>query len=214
MKKKILAGLFLLLLILCIGFFYFRSKIYFSHGDKKENVLIEITKGEGKDEIANDLADRGIIGNHLYFLAYFALNRESKAIYPGEYLLNGDLTIPEIVAVITNPKKVYEKVLFKEGWTAKMMAEELTAHGFSGQEFLDMANHPPQDIVSQFKVLQDKPQARSLEGYLFPDTYYFSKEATTEGIMKKIRFLDIFPYRFIRLSFNIELGFSKSSYFF
>jgi UPF0755 protein len=186
MKKKILAGLFLFLLILGIGFFYFRSQIYFSHGELKKNTIFEIKKGESTSEIGKDLFKRGIIHNQLYFLAYFAINRNTKAIYPGEYLISGDLTIPEIAAVVTNPKKVYEKVLFKEGWTAKLMAGELDAHGFSGQEFLAIVDQPSQDIISQFKVLSDKPQPRSLEGYLFPDTYYFSKEATTDGIMKKI----------------------------
>lgn len=184
--KKLLLGLFFFLLIFCIGFFYFRCQIYFSKGNEKDNVLFAIEKGESTNQIGKNLAEKGLVENSLYFLAYFGINREAKAIYPGEYLLNGNMTIPEIAAVITNSKKVYEKVLFKEGWTAKQMAEELGARGFSGKEFLDEVNSPSQEIVSQFRVLSDKPKAMSLEGYLFPDTYYFSKEATTDGILKKI----------------------------
>jgi UPF0755 protein len=66
------------------------------------------------------------------------------------------------------------------------MAEELELHGFSGKDFLAVVNDPSEEITSQFKVLKDNPEEASLEGYLFPDTYYFSKEATAEGIIKKI----------------------------
>ncbi|HCU70877.1 MAG TPA: endolytic transglycosylase MltG [Candidatus Moranbacteria bacterium] len=186
MRKKFLSGFLFFLIALCAAFFYFRAQIYFSQGDKKQNVLFKIEKGESKDEIGENLSKKGIIKNKLYFLAYFAIKRETKSIYPGEYLINGNMTIPELATVITNPKKIYEKVLFKEGWTAKIMAEELESHGFSGKDFLDVVNNPSKETISQFKVLKDKPQDASLEGYLFPDTYYFSKEATAEGIIKKI----------------------------
>jgi UPF0755 protein len=186
MIKKLVIGLFSVLLIVGIGSFYVRSQIYFSQGSQQANKLFEIKKGEGTMQIGKNLADQGLISNHLYFLIYFALNQKSKAIFPGEYLLNGKMTIPEMAVVITNPKKVYERVLFKEGWTAKQMAAELDVHGFSGTEFLASVSHPSSEIVSAFEILGDKPQASSLEGYLFPDTYYFSQEATSDGILKKI----------------------------
>ncbi len=186
MVKRFFLSALILLLLAGSGFFYVRSQIYFSHGDQKENMLFEIKKGESTSQIGKNLAEKSLIGNNWYFLAYFALSQKAKTIFPGEYLLNGEMTIPEIAVVITNPKKVYEKVLFKEGWTAKQMASELEAHGFSGQEFLAGVNNPSAEMVAAFSVLSDKPQGKSLEGYLFPDTYYFSREATTDGILKKI----------------------------
>lgn len=186
MLRKLLVFLSLFLLILCIGFFYFRTQINFSQGEQKNNIIFEIKKGESTFQISKNLSVEGIITQQLYFLAYFAMNQKSRAIYPGEYELNGKMTIPEIAALITNSKKVYERVLFKEGWTVAQMAAELEAHGFSGADFLAQVNNPEEELVAGFSVLADKPSQRSLEGYLFPDTYYFSKEATTDGIIKKI----------------------------
>ena len=66
------------------------------------------------------------------------------------------------------------------------MAAELTNRGFDGGAFLSLVNNPPAETTSQFASLSDKPQGATLEGYLFPDTYYFSKDATPAGILKKI----------------------------
>ncbi len=185
MKKKLII-LLVIIMVIVGGFFYFRTQVYFSHGAQTQSGVFEIQKGEGNAQIAANLQDKGIISNKIYFWFYLKTHNLLNKVYPGDYLLNGDMTIPEIAVIITNPKKVYEKVLFKEGWTMKQMAEELKSHGFDDAAFLNMANNPSQDILSQFSVLADKPKSATLEGYLFPDTYYFSREATPEGILKKI----------------------------
>lgn len=185
MKKFIISLLFLVAAGVA-GFFYLRTQVYFSHGSQEGNSVFKIEKGEGGTMIAENLEKQGIISNKLYFLIYLKTKDLSSQIYPGEYLLNGGMTIPEIVVIITNPEKVYEKVLFKEGWTAKQMAEELKTYGFDGEAFLRLAEKPSQEIIDQFPVLADRPKDAGLEGYLFPDTYYFSREATPEGILKKI----------------------------
>lgn len=186
-RKKLLLGIPAIILILLIGaFFYGYNEIYYSHGTRKDNIIFDIGKGEGNAQIASDLKNKGLISGKIYFWLYLKTHELLNKIYPGEYLLNGNLTIPEISAVITNSKKSYEKVLIKEGLTAKQISEELTNHGFDGNAFLNLVNNPPQEIVSQFAVLSDKPASATLQGYLFPDTYYFSKDATPEGILKKI----------------------------
>jgi UPF0755 protein len=184
--KKYLIAFFLLAIILAGGFFYFRSKIYYSHGNYDKNIIFEIKKGEGNAEISANLKDKGIISGKVYFWIYLKSHRLLNKIYPGEYLLNGKMTIPEVAVIITNSKKSYEKVLFTEGMTAKQMSEELNNHGFDGGAFLTLINNPSEDIISQFAFFSDHPKGATLEGYLFPDTYYFSKEATPEGILKKI----------------------------
>jgi len=168
------------------GLFYFNHQVGFSHGSYTQNKIFKINKGDGNATVGNNLEKEGLISNNWYFYYYIRSHGLLNKLYPGEYLLNGGMTIPEIAAIITNPQKVYERVTFIEGWTAKQMADELSNHGFDGSNFLNLANNPPAEIVSQFKSLADKPKDAALEGYLFPDTYYFSKDATSDGILKKI----------------------------
>jgi len=185
-KTKCLAISFAVTAVLISGFFYFRYQIYFSHGDFQQNKIFEIAKGDGNATVGKNLQTAGLVSNEWYFYFYLRAHGLLNKLYPGQYLLNGQMTIPEIAAVVTNPKKVYEKVTFIEGWTARQMADELKSHDFDGDAFLNLVNNPPKEIVSQFAILSDKPASASLEGYLFPDTYYFSKDATAEGILKKI----------------------------
>jgi len=184
MKKIII--LLIIIVIAIGGFFYFRSQIYFSRGIANQNAIFEIKAGEGNAQIAKNLQEDGIISRDVYFLIYLKTHNLLNKIYPGEYLLNGDMTIPEVAIVITNSKKSFERVLFKEGWVATQMADELQARGFDGIEFLNIVDNPTNDLVSQFSILNDKPKEVSLEGYLFPDTYYFSQDSTALGIVKKI----------------------------
>jgi UPF0755 protein len=184
LKRFVIAAV--IVLILVGGFFYLSHQVYFSHGTFASNKIFVISKGDGNATIGKNLQKEGLISNNLYFYFYVRTHGLLNKLYPGDYLLSGNMTIPEITAIITNPKKTYEKVTLIEGWTAKQMADELNSHGFEGDAFLALINNPPKEIVSQFAVLSDKPAQASLEGYLFPDTYYFSKDATAEGIFKKI----------------------------
>ncbi len=187
MKKRLWISFSIVIAVALIGgFFYVRDQAYFSHGREQNNVVFNIQKGEGSLRIAADLESKSLISSRFYFWGYLKARGLSDKIYPGRYLLSGKMTIPEIAAIVTNPQKVYEQVLFKEGWTAKQMADELDVHGFDGAAFISLVKNPPEDMVSQFSVLSDKPAGASLEGYLFPDTYYFSREATPKGILEKI----------------------------
>lgn len=137
-------------------------------------------------QIAENLKKEGLISGKLYFYYYFKINNLLNKIYPGEYLLRKNMTIPEIAVIITNPQKTFITVTFPEGWTAEQMSARLSASGFDGNSFQKLVNNPTEDILSQFLFLKDRPANATLEGYLFPDTYKFAKEATPEGILRKI----------------------------
>jgi len=181
-RRKISIVIIVLLIAAVGGLLYVYHQIYFSHGIESSNVMFSIAKGDGNGVIAANLEKEGLISQKIYFWIYLKKHNLLNKIYP----LNGNLTIPEIAAIITNPQKVFITVTFPEGWTAAQMADRLSANGFDGGAFLELVNNPPEDILSKFSVLTKKPNGASLEGYLFPDTYKFSKEATPEGILEKI----------------------------
>lgn len=185
MLKRFLIA-FAIVAILVGGFFYIYYKVGHSNGSFQDNKIFTVNKGEGNATVSKNLERAGLVSNNWYFYLYIRTHGLVNHLYPGQYLLSGKMSIPEIAAILTNPKKAYEKVTLIEGWTAKQMADELTSHGFDGGAFLDLVKNPPREITAQFAVLSSLPAKTSLEGYLFPDTYYISKDATPEGILKKI----------------------------
>ena len=168
------------------GFFYFRYEVYFSHGSVSGDKIFEVSKGEGNGEVGTSLRQDGFISGSWYFYYYIKTHGLLNRILPGKYKLNGNMTIPEIALVITNEKNIlpgYVEITFPEGLTIQQMADKINANELDGQGFLGLAKDPSPDLIEKFNFLQE---GKSLEGYLFPDTYYFSKEIDARGIIVKI----------------------------
>lgn len=170
--------------VLIGGFFYFRYQVYFSHGDSVKNEVFTIKKGEGNKLIGENLAEQGLISGKYYFYFYMWSRKLSGKILPDDYELSGRMTIPEIAIMITNEQDKTKKITFPEGWSAKQMAERLTANNLPGDEFLEIVNNPG-ELKGNYAFLSD-PKIKTLEGYLFPDTYFFDKDIDGEGIVRKM----------------------------
>lgn len=182
-KKLIIFPLAVLFLAGC--FFYFSNQVYYSHGTAEKAVTFEIQKGENAWEVGKKAEEAGIIKSQFYFVYY--LWRESLVhnLMAGKYEIASSLSIPEIAVLTTRGEKesAQIKITFPEGWNISEMAERLQKNGFSKEEFLKFSQNPPQEIRDEFNFL---PKSGSLEGYLFPDTYYFAKDAKTENIIAKM----------------------------
>ena len=103
---------------------------------------------------------------------------------PGTYSLSPSMTIPEVVHVLTNSPEVSVKVTFPEGFTAQQMANRLKAQGLPGDRFLQIVNNP--QSFEKYATYFKNEKIKTLEGYLFPDTYFFKKDITAENIVERL----------------------------
>lgn len=170
--------------IIIVGVFYFHYEVYYSHGSYTDSKMFVIAKGDGNATIAANLKKAGLISGKIYFYYYIRSHGLLNKIMPGEYNISGHMTIPEIAEIITNPQKSFVKITFPEGLTFADMAKILNDDGFDEDGFLDLVKKPD-TFRSSFSFLADK-NIQNLEGYLFPDTYYFAKDATAQGIISKM----------------------------
>ncbi len=183
---KILIVLIIFVAIIIGSFFYFRYQAYHSHGSYQSVRMFKIEKGEGNGAVSGKLKEAGLISGKIYFYYYMRTNGLINKILPGDYELSGKMTIPEIANTITQEQNKFLKVTFPEGWDSRKMAERLAANGFSGQEFLNIVKNPTWDLTKNYSFFSMLPKNTSLEGYLFPDTYFFSQKLSTEEVVKKI----------------------------
>ena len=170
--------------VILATFFYFRHQVYYSHGTSKETVSFVIEKGEGNKIIGERLEKERLISGKYYFYYYVWSHKLTSQILPDDYELSGTMAIPEIVLTVTKEQDKNIKVTFPEGWTSKQMAERLSAKGLTGDEFLKIVNNPG-EIKNQYSFFTD-PKIKTLEGYLFPETYFFTKEMDAETMAKKM----------------------------
>jgi len=185
--KKIIFSVLIFTAVLG-GFFYFRYQVYYSHGNFSGEKTFEIVKGDGNTVIAEKLQQGGLISNKNYFYYYVRMHGFLNKFLPGKYSISGNMTIPEIVVVLTDREKAmpeFSKITFPEGWDLKKMSERLTVNGFDGAGFLEIAEKPSVELKNKYLYPEDK-SISSLEGYLFPDTYFLKPGTSAENIIKKM----------------------------
>jgi UPF0755 protein len=189
--KKIISVIIVIVILFAGGFFYFWNQVYYSQGSFSGQKIFEITKGEGNAMIAGRLKSESLISGQLYFYYYLRSHGLLNKIMPGDYQLSGHLTIPEIARIITNPEEKFLRLTFPEGWDARKMAAELKENGLDGDKFLGIVNNPG-DFKKRYSYLSGE-KVTTLEGYLFPDTYFFKKDIKIENIVG--RMLDTFDQK-------------------
>lgn len=167
-----LALFFLIILVVCYFFIP-------SFSGKK--VLVKIPRGVSSKQISHILWKNKIITNPYFFsLAVKILNCEN-ALKAGVY----EFSSPTLLSVLSKLRegkvKVY-KITVPEGLPKWEVADLLFSKGIVDKEkFLEVVN-TPRYFYEKFPWLST---VDSLEGYLFPDTYYFTLEENPVGVVSK-----------------------------
>jgi UPF0755 protein len=186
MKRLFLAAI-VLLFFLGMAFFYFDRQTRFSHGTGDIAQNFEIKSGEGVKDIAGNLENSQLIKGKYYFYYYIWKTNSKGKIQAGKYELKGSMTIPEIVQILSIGEVVSNevKITFPEGLNVKDMGEILKNKGFDGDIFMNIAKSGA-GAKTDYEFLKSKPEEVSLEGFLFPDTYIFFKNAKPEEIVNRM----------------------------
>jgi UPF0755 protein len=184
----------LIILLVIIGlaaacFFYFHYKVYEAKGANSNPKKITIEKGKRLMEIGEQLEKEKIISGKYYFAYYVWKSGAKGKIAAGEYEIPDQLTIPEIVVLITAIEKESNqvKITIPEGWMNKDIESRLKNSNLDVTDFSKLTTQPKlfQDKYG-YNFLAEIPAGKKLEGYLFPDTYFFAKNSTSEEMIKKM----------------------------
>jgi len=173
----------LLFAIVCLGFYVY-SQMYMPLNPKAEERTFVVKSGENLNEIARNLEEEGIIKNHFYFIFYVLGKGFSGKLQAGDYLLSPAMTVSQITQKIKNGEVISREIIITipEGFKISQIQERLRKNNL---DFL-ISDFKVKDFKEDYKFLNNAPQAASLEGFLFPDTYKFSPEATASEIVGKM----------------------------
>ena len=135
-------------------------------------VFVMLRPGYSTHRIAAELKNAGVIRSEKAFILwhYYHHGRSLKA---GEYLFDKPSNIIDIQKRLRRGDVYFHTVVVPEGYTMFDIARAVEAAGLGpADDFLKVAQ-------SDTGLIADiAPGARSLEGYLFPDTYDFSRLMT------------------------------------
>ncbi len=180
LSKIFFLGLFLLLVGgLGAGYFLFKGS---SNGETKEVI---IPRGASLGVVAQTLADQGII-SHAKVLKYLLnVTQGTQRVRAGEFRFHLGMSFIGALNALYRDEPIIHSVTLPEGWTVKQYAEILQKAGLiESEKFLKIA-------LSQEGAKKFNLKSPSLEGFLFPDTYTFSKvdgeERIVETLVKRFR---------------------------
>lgn len=195
-KSGLYTSLFLILVVLSISLMQIH---YVTKPLKVEETIIKIPPNTNADKIAFTLFEHNIIRSPLYFRIYVKTHHLAKHLSYGNYVFNGELDLPKVVDILVNAKVRLNKVTIPEGLTVWKTARLLSKKGFvEYQKFIFLANDP--DFAKEMTGFKIK----SLEGFLYPETYFFPDGISEKYVIKTM--VEQFFHQTKKLNFDESNG--------
>jgi UPF0755 protein len=148
---------------------------YLPYGPSSET-FVEIAPGTGTPAIARQLQQAGIIRSADAFMALKEWNSATKTagtLKAGEYRFDHPARLAEVYDRMRRGDVFTLTLVVPEGFNIFDIAKAVQDAGLGSSAAFLQAERRDTDLVKEWS-----PQAASLEGFLFPDTYKFSRHAT------------------------------------
>jgi UPF0755 protein len=185
----------LILLIILVGLlavaglgFWTYSDLHKPIGHGKEGQYIDIPKGTSPSAIIHKLATEGVIAHEWPLKLYLKATGKGATLRAGEYDFASPISPLVAVAKLQQGQRRLNRITIIEGWTRWDIARAMA----QVPEFGLMSDAQALELMNNVSLISDlDPEAKNLEGYLFPDTYEFSPETTpaelVEMMVKRFR---------------------------
>lgn len=138
-----------------------------------EHALITVERGEPLSQIADSFKQKGIVRSGFWLRALITLWGGEKKVIAGDYYFPQSESVFGVLKMLTYGKfgLIPIKVTIQEGLSAREMAVTLSESlpAFNSEEFIEAVNEA------------------NLEGYLFPDTYFFMPNTRANDVILTMR---------------------------
>lgn len=179
-KKLIFAGMALVIIAFgAVGLAYHHLM---SWAEQPKTVpgkekLFTIPTGQGLRQTSRALEQEGLISNALRFTILVRLEKQDKRLQAGEYFLSTAMTPKQILGQLVKGRVHLYRVTVPEGFNLVQIASAVADAGLAPEADFLAATRDPQ-IAKDLGI-----DAETVEGYLFPDTYYFPSGMQSKTII-------------------------------
>ena len=161
-----------------VGLFYFTLMSWADRpaATVAQDKLFTLLPGQGLKQAANALEQEGLISDALRFTLLARIDKQDKLLKAGEYFFSTAMTPREILGQMVEGRVHLYRVTIPEGYNLVQIADAVAAAGLAHKEsFLATVRNP--ETAHALGIPAD-----TLEGYLFPDTYYFPRGLDSTAI--------------------------------
>jgi UPF0755 protein len=201
--RIVTVGVVAVLIVLgSVQFFdYYRDRQ--ASADLGKIVRMKVSDTDTNSSFAKDLKKKGLIERTAVFELYVRAN--SAEVIPGTYQLQVGMSAIEIADIVTGkttPEAASEDeqnqddeddakvitIAIPEGFRTEQIAEELVKQGWKGttEDFMDAVENFDTSGYSFLESRNNPENPKSLEGFLFPDTYDIAENAPPEDLIQKM----------------------------
>jgi len=187
--KRFLLLLVVLLVVLGAGAAVWVSqRVSQPYGAFTGEQFVEIPSGESTIGIGRRLVAAGVVRDELTFRLAMRWHGRGRSLKAGEYRFTEPLSPAAVIDKLAKGEVHLVPVTFPEGLTAEEMGKLFAQTGRGTADDFEKAASDP----SLIKAID--PQADSLEGYLFPDTYHLPRSEGAPALVQRMvqRFKSVF----------------------
>jgi len=139
--------------------------------------FVTIRQGAASAEIGRSLAGAQVVRDARLFRAALWWTRQGRNLKAGEYRFDHAMTPLDVIDVLVRGEVYTQKVTFPEGLTIAEMSKLYESHGFGrARDFVEAARNVE-------RIADLDPDARDLEGYLFPETYALPRDGAAARLI-------------------------------
>lgn len=179
-----------IVLIAGVSFWLYRS-VTTAHAHDKGNQFITIEKGTTPPAIIDKLAAEGIIASPFAMKTYLRTIGDAGNLQAGEYQFSSPITPLQVLKELEKGETQTIKLTIPEGFTrfdiAKRILEKFgnSPASASGTNASPMTEQEVLLLMEDTSLIRDiAPEAKNLEGYMYPSTYSLPRESKPVDVIK------------------------------
>ena len=181
MKRVVLAVLILIVIALgAVSFWIIRGSEQPYKGYEGAEQFVEVPAGASPNAIGRRLAAAGVVRDLATFRYALTRSGQARRLKAGEYRFGRPMKPAEVIDMMARGAVYLRPITFREGLTIKQMAALYEQAG------LGQASDFVKAATNTTLIADVDPEARDLEGYLFPDTYTLARRSTAAELVAQM----------------------------
>ena len=178
--KSVMWGTAILMALAGFGATWLNTQFHLPRDTHSRPQIVEFPKGTSLREIASRLETEGLIRSRYVFTLLSWLKDRSRELKAGEYRLSPAMSPKAILEVVVRGEVVQHALTIPEGYSVREIATAIARAGFGSARQVEAVASDPA-FLKRFHI-----PAHSAEGYLFPETYHFTKRTVPTKLLSRM----------------------------
>lgn len=146
--------------------------------ESPHQISIKLERGESLKRITQVLAEHQVVPDPFFFEVYIRLNQADKKIKAGDYIFPDKIQPADVLQILVKGQVQYFSVTIPEGYNFYQIGKIFSEKKITGFEDWDQ-------LIDDEELIQSLNIPSSiLEGYLYPDTYYYTQDDDVRDLIK------------------------------